>query len=86
MNSAEVLIKFKADTGDAENKIEGLTKSFTLGGLATKGISTAVRVFNQNLGSAVSRVDTLNNFVNVMDNLGVSADESEEAINTLGTH
>ena len=83
MNSAEVLIKFKADTGDAENKIEGLTKSFTLGGLATKGISTAVRVFNQNLGSAVSRVDTLNNFVNVMDNLGVSADESEEAINTL---
>lgn len=83
MNSAEVLIKFKADTGDADKKIEGLTKSFTLGGLATKGISAGIRTFNQNLGSAISRVDTLNNFVNVMGNLGVSAEDSEEAINTL---
>ena len=73
MNSAEVLIKFKADTGDADKKIEGLTKSFTLGGLATKGISAGIRTFNQNLGSAISRVDTLNNFTNVMGNLGVSA-------------
>ena len=83
MNSAEVLIKFKADTGDADKKIEGLTKSFTLGGLAVKGISAGIRTFNQNLGSAISRVDTLNNFVNVMGNLGVSAEDSEEAIDTL---
>lgn len=83
MNSAEVLIKFKADTNEANKKIEGLTKSFTLGGLATKGISAGIRTFNQNLGSAISRVDTLNNFVNVMGNLGVSAEDSEEAINTL---
>lgn len=83
MNSAEVLIKFKGDTKDAETKIEGLTKSITLGGLASKGISKAMQVFNQNLGSAVTRVDTLNNFTNVMDNLGVSADDSEKAIDTL---
>ena len=83
MNSAEVLIKFKGDTKDAESKIQGLTKSITLGSLASKGISKAMQVFNQNLGSAVSRVDTLNNFTNVMSNLGVSADDSQEAIDTL---
>lgn len=83
MNSAEVLIKFKGDTKDAETKIEGLTKSITLGGLASKGISKAMQVFNQNLGSAVSRVDTLNNFTNVMSNLGVSTDDAEKSIKTL---
>lgn len=83
MNSAEVLIKFKADTGDADKKIEGLTKSFTLGGLAVKGISAGIRTFNQNLGGAISRVDTLNNFVNVMGNLGVSAEDSQKSIDTL---
>ena len=83
MNSAEVLIKFKGDTKDAQTKIEGLTKSITLGGLATKAISTGVKVFNQNLGTAISRVDTLNNFVNVMGNLGVSAEDSQEALDML---
>ncbi len=83
MNSAEVLIKFKADTNDANKKIEGLTKSFTLGGLAVKGISAGIKTFNQNLGSAITRVDTLNNFVNVMGNLGVSAKDSEEALDML---
>lgn len=83
MNSAEVLIKFKADTNEANKKIEGLTKSFTLGGLATKGISAGIKTFNQNLGSAITRVDTLNNFVNVMGNLGVSAEDSQKSIDTL---
>ena len=82
-NSAEVLIKFKGDTKDAETKIQGLTKSFTLGGLAAKGISKGLQVFNQNLGSAITRVDTLNNFVNVMGNLGVSAEDSQEALDLL---
>lgn len=83
MNSAEVLIKFKGDTKEADNSIKNLTKSFTLGGLATKGISKGIQVFNQNLGSAITRVDTLNNFTNVMGNLGVSAEDAEESINTL---
>ena len=44
MNSAEVLIKFKGDTTDADkatkqvsSSLDGLTKSFTLGNLAAKG-------------------------------------------------
>lgn len=84
MNSAEVLIKFKADTNDADKKIEGLTKSFTLGGLAVKGISAGIKTFNQNLGSAISRVDTMNNFPKVMSNLGISARESAKVIEDLG--
>lgn len=90
MNNAEVLIKFKGDTTDADSKtqkmstsIDGLTKSFTLASLAAQGVSKAIQVFNQNLDSAISRVDTLNNFPRVMSNLGVSARASEEVINDL---
>lgn len=90
MNSAEVLIKFKGDSNDADkatdkltSKIEGLTKSFTLGTLAAKGITKAISVFNSGLDSAIDRVDTLNNFPRVMSNLGIGAEESKEVIQDL---
>lgn len=83
MNSAEVLIKFKGDTKDAETKIAGLTKSFTLGTLAAKGITKAISSFTANLDSAINRVDTLNNFPRVMSNLGISAEDSAEVIKDL---
>ena len=67
--NAEVLIKFKGDTSDADSKtnkvstsISQLTKSFTLASLAAKGVQKAIQVFNSGLDSAISRVDTLNNF------------------------
>lgn len=91
MNNAEVLIKFKGDTTDADSKtqkmttsIDGLTKSFTLASLAAQGVSKAIQVFNQNLDSAISRVDTMNNFPKVMSNLGISAEDSAEVIDDLG--
>jgi len=90
MNNAEVLIKFKGDTKDADRatkemtaSIDGLTKSFTLASLAAKGITTAISVFKSGLDDAISRVDTLNNFPRVMSNLGISAEESAEVINDL---
>lgn len=90
MNSAEVLIKFKGDSNDADkatdkltSKIEGLTKSFTLGTLAAKGITKAISIFTSGLDSAINRVDTLNNFPRVMSNLGISAEESAEVIQDL---
>lgn len=90
MNSAEVLIKFKGDSNDADkatdkltSKIEGLAKSFTLGTLAAKGITKAISVFNSGLDSAINRVDTLNNFPKVMSNLGISAEDSKEVIQDL---
>lgn len=90
MNGAEILTKFTADTSGvdkATNKfsssIGGLTKAFTLGSLAAKGISKAIGVFNSSLDGAIKRTDTLNNFPKVMSNLGIGAEEAEEAINTL---
>ena len=88
--NAEVLIKFKGDTSDVDKDVKGLdssfgrlTKSFTLGNLAAKGISKGLEIMSQNLSGAISRVDTLNNFSNVMQNLGISAKDSQEVINNL---
>ena len=91
MNSAEVLIKFKGDTSDAEKKtsnmtatVNGLAKSFTAGALAAQAVTKAIQVFSSNLDSAITRVDTMNNFPKVMSNLGISAEDSAEVIEDLG--
>ena len=88
--NAEVLIKFKGDTSNADSATKkmsstlgGLTKNFALGSLAAQGISKAIGIFNSGLDSAISRTDTLNNFPKVMNNLGVSASDSADVINDL---
>ena len=88
--NAEVLIKFKGDTSDADSKTKKmssslgqLTKAFTLGNLAAKGISKAIQIFNQGLDGAISRSDTLKNFPKVMSNLGIGTEEASSAISTL---
>ena len=88
--TGEVLIKFKGDTTDVDKKtsqLEGsfgkLTKSITMGNLAAKGIGTAMQIVSQNMDKAINRLDTMNNFPKVMENLGISTKESEKAINKL---
>jgi tape measure domain-containing protein len=90
MNSAEVLIKFKGDTKDAEKSTQSmsaslgqLTKSFTLGSLAAKAITKTLGVMTSNMDSAIRRVDIMNNFPRVMENLGISAEDSAEVIKDL---
>lgn len=90
MNGAEILTKFTADTSQvdkATKKFDGsisdLTKAFTLGNLAAKGISKAIGVFNSSLDGAIKRTDTLNNFPKVMSNLGIGAEDAEEAIKLM---
>lgn len=90
MNSAEVLIKFKADTSDVQNKTKkfdgsmgGLTRSITLGNLAAKGIAKGFQVMSSQMGSAIKRVDTFNNFPRVMENFGVSNDEAKKSIDRM---
>lgn len=51
--------------------------------IAQKAFSAVSNVVSQNINSAISRVDTLNNFSNVMSNLGVAADESQAAITRM---
>jgi tape measure domain-containing protein len=90
MNSAEVLIKFKGDTKDAEKSTQSmsaslgqLTKSFTLGNLAAKAITKTLGVVSDSMDSAIRRVDIMNNFPRVMENLGISAEDSAEVIKDL---
>lgn len=90
MNSAEVLIKFKGDTKSADkattevsSSLGKLAKAFTIGSLASKGISKGIEILTSNLDSAISRVDIMNNFPKVMDNLGISAKDSEKTISYL---
>lgn len=88
--NAEVLIKFKGDTSNADSATKkmsstlgGLAKNFALGSLAAQGISKAIGIFNSGLDGAISRTDTLNNFPKVMNNLGISASDSADVINDL---
>lgn len=90
MNSAEVLIKFKGDTSDVDKTTKNLTNSFgkltssiALGNLASKGITKAFEIMNTSMDGAIRRVDTMNNFPNVMSNLGISAEDSAEVIDDL---
>ncbi len=53
------------------------------GNLITGAISTAMGAVTSSLDSAVSRVDTLNQFPKVMSNLGFSTDEADAALSRL---
>lgn len=90
MNSAEVLIKFKADTGDVDKKtntlgssMKGLTKNITVGNLAAKGIAKGFQIMGSHMDAAISRADTMKNFSKVMENMGVKAKDSDKSIKTL---
>lgn len=52
-------------------------------GVSAAVTSKALGVISSSIGSAVSRVDTLNNFPRVMQSLGYSADESASTISDL---
>ena len=54
-----------------------------IGQSAIHGITGAVRGLTGGLDAAISRVDTLNNFPNIMKNLGYSAQDAEDAIAIL---
>lgn len=90
MNGATVLTKFTADTKDAdsktnslESKIKGLTGSIVKSEIVTKALASAWNMVTSSMDGAIKRVDTLNNFPKVMSNLGIGAEESQEAIDLL---
>ena len=90
MDGGVVTIHFKADTKDLDSKTNNLTNSFgsltgaiTLGNIAAKVISSTFNELASNMDSAISRFDTLKNFPKVMQTLGASAEDSQEALNTL---
>lgn len=59
--------------------------SVAAGNLISKGVSKISSTISSNLGGAISRVDTLNNFPKVMTSLGYSAEESKKSIDDIGS-
>lgn len=71
-------------------EIEGKTKSSgasvknIVAGLGiTKLVTKAIGTIKNSIDGAVSRLDTMNNFSKVMSNLGISAQQSQKAIDKL---
>lgn len=67
----------------ASSSSSKLVSAFVKSQLITKALSVAVSAVTNNLGDAISRLDTLNNYTNVMSNLGVSSDDAEASISRL---
>lgn len=52
-------------------------------GVAMKGVNSALNAVTSSVGSAISRIDTLNNSSRVFENMGFSAGESSEMMKNL---
>lgn len=68
-------------TKNSESKLS--TWSIAAGNIVAKGFATAARAITNSLDTAISRVDTLNNFPKVMSNLGIGADDAQKSIDKL---
>ena len=70
-------------SGKATGSKWGSTWAVAAGNLIAKGVSKVASMVTSTMGSAISRLDTLNNFPKVMTSLGYSADEADKSISTM---
>ena len=68
---------------------EGMSAAWGAGigaiaGLTTKVVDAALDIITTGIDGAIKRVDTMNNFPRVMENLGIPADKSAKVIDDLG--
>lgn len=86
VKGGDVIFQFKSDDKELEKSINNMGSSIkkmvTALGL-DKLISKTLGALNNSLDGAIDRVDTLNNFPRVMENLGISAEDSSEAMQEL---
>lgn len=74
----------KAGAQTGTNFSDGLSaKAGAVAGLVSTITSKAFTAISNSLGSAISRVDTMNNFPKVMKNLGYSSQEAEASIKKM---
>jgi len=90
--------KFEQGISTVESKLDGLTQKFSsagtkistatvaLGNVIANVVSKVVSVITQNIGYATKRLDSLNRFPIVMQNLGINANEAKNAINALANY
>lgn len=78
---------FVSTFGKAQSATQSLmssVKNTALGAMAFKGASAVVNTLSANVGSAVSRFDTLNQYPRVLEQMGFSAQEAKDSIKELG--
>ena len=79
LKSVEATVK----TGGAKLSKRWAVDVGTITGITSKVFDKVSSIISSNLDSAISRTDILNNYSNVMSNLGVSTDEANNSIQTL---
>lgn len=89
-NGGSVIFKFEGDTTDlekatqkSESALATLTKSFTIAEIASTALNKGIELITENIGSAISRFDTMNNFPKVMQSLGFNSEDASKAVETL---
>ncbi len=87
MNLLNIAVKISVND-QASDKIStlsatGITKMVALGNIISSVFNAAMSVVSSAVDDAISRVDTLNAFPTVMQNLGYSAEDAEAAMNSL---
>lgn len=86
--------KAMSNTGQTagDNMSKGISSKLTqgmsvlgnaAGNLLANGIGKVADLIGQNIGNAISRVDTLENFPRIMQNLGISSDSATASINKM---
>ena len=83
----------KASLSKVESEVEKSGKStgskwgsawaVAAGNLIAKGVSKVASMVTNTMGSAISRLDTLNNFPKVMNALGYSAEEADSSVKLI---
>lgn len=80
------LTNIEKDMGSKMSSLEkNVSKTFGLikASIIGTGLVLAFREITKNMGDAVSRLDTLNNYARVMSNLGVNAEDAQKSISYL---
>lgn len=65
------------------NSLGSTLRSGVLLGAGMKALDMAIGAVTSSMGGAIARFDTLNNFPKIMNNFGISAKDSEKAIQEL---
>lgn len=86
VKGGDVIFNFKSDDKELQKSVNdmgsSIKKMVTALGL-DKLISKTISALNNSLDGAIKRVDTLNNFPRVMNNLGIATQDATEAVNEL---
>lgn len=85
-NAEKNLALYSKELKQIENNSQRATNSsgsFFKGLMGASAVQKVLGLVNNQIGSAISRMDTINNYPKVMSNLGINESESKASINRL---